>query len=66
VAEESEFGPRVVTAMEMKHPLSGSAHTFQYECTVPARPEEHYTPRLRVQDERLNLPLESPDVLWLK
>jgi starch phosphorylase len=66
VAEESEFGPRVVTAMEMKHPLSGSAHTFQYECTVPARPEGHYTPRLRVQDERLNLPLESPDVLWLK
>lgn len=66
VAEESEFGPRVVTAMEMKHPLGGSAHTFQYECTVPARPEGHYTPRLRVRDERLNLPLESPDVLWLK
>ncbi|MBC7184287.1 MAG: alpha-glucan family phosphorylase, partial [Marinobacter sp.] len=66
VAEQSEFGPRTVTAMEMKHPLSGSAHTYQYECTVPARPEGHYTPRIRVRDDRLNLPLENPAILWLK
>ncbi|MBC7184914.1 MAG: DUF3417 domain-containing protein, partial [Marinobacter sp.] len=66
VAEQSEFGPRAVTAMEMKHPLSGSAHTYKYECTVPPRPEGHYTPRLRVRDDRLNLPLENPAVLWLK
>jgi glycogen phosphorylase len=66
VAEDSEYGPRTVAAMAMKHPLSGSAHTFLYECTVPSRPEGHYTPRLRVQDERLNLPLENPAILWLK
>jgi starch phosphorylase len=52
--------------MEMMHPLSGSAHTYLYECSVPARPEGHYTPRLRVRDERLNLPLENPAILWLK
>ena len=66
VAEDSEHGPRTVAEMEMKHPLSGSAHTYLYECTVPSRPEGHYTPRLRVQDERLNLPLENPAILWLK
>ncbi|MDY6840052.1 MAG: alpha-glucan family phosphorylase [Pseudomonadota bacterium] len=66
VAEQSEYGPGTVTAMEMKHPLSGSVHTFLYECTVPSRPEGHYTPRLRVRDDRLNLPLENPAILWLK
>jgi len=66
VAEHAEHGPRTVATMAMKHPLSGSAHTYLYECTVPARPEGHYTPRLRVQDERLNLPLENPAVLWFK
>ena len=66
VAEESEHGPRTVVPMEMKHPLGGSAHTYLYECTVPTRPQGHYTPRLRVRDERLNLPLENPAILWLK
>ncbi|NMT63613.1 alpha-glucan family phosphorylase [Marinobacter orientalis] len=66
VAEASEYGPRTVTAMPMQHPLSGSAHSYLYECSVPSRPEGHYTPRLRVCDERLNLPLENPAVLWLK
>jgi len=65
VAEHSEYGPRTVAEMAMKHPLSGSAHTYLYECTVPSRPEGHYTPRLRVHDERLNLPLENPAILWL-
>ena len=65
VAEHSEHGPRAVAEMAMKHPLSGSAHTYLYECTVPSRPEGHYTPRLRVHDERLNLPLENPAILWL-
>jgi len=65
VAEHSEHGPRTVAEMAMKHPLSGSAHTYLYECTVPSRPEGHYTPRLRVHDERLNLPLENPAILWL-
>jgi len=65
VAEHSAYGPRTVAEMAMKHPLSGSAHTYLYECTVPSRPEGHYTPRLRVHDERLNLPLENPAILWL-
>jgi len=66
VAEDSEHGPRTITAMQMKHPLGGSPHTYLYECTVPSRPEGHYTPRLRVRDERLNLPLENPAILWLR
>lgn len=66
VAEASGYGPRVITEMALRHPLTGSDHTYLYECTVPARPEGHYTPRLRVHDERLNLPLENPSVLWLK
>ncbi len=66
VAEASDYGPRNVTAMTMKHPLTGSAHSYLYECTVPPRPNGHYTPRLRVKDDRLNLPLENPAVLWLK
>lgn len=66
VAEASEYGPRTVTTMAMQHPLSGSAHSYRYECTVPSRPEGHYTPRFRVHDERLNLPLENPAILWLK
>lgn len=66
VAEASEHGPRSVTAMSMSHALTEAAHTYVYECTVPARPEGHYTPRIRVRDERLNLPLENPGILWLK
>lgn len=66
VAEASTYGPRTVTEMPMKHPLAGSAHSYLYECTVPSRPQGHYTPRLRVKDDRLNLPLENPAVLWLK
>ncbi|MFN2362293.1 MAG: alpha-glucan family phosphorylase [Marinobacter sp.] len=66
VAEASDYGPRTVTPMTMKHPLTGSAHSYLYECTVPTRPEGHYTPRLRVKDERLTLPLENPAVHWLK
>lgn len=66
VAEASEYGPRTVTAMTMQHPLTGSAHSYVYKCSVPSRPEGHYTPRLRVRDERLNLPLENPAILWLK
>jgi starch phosphorylase len=52
--------------MTMQHPLAGSAHSYLYECIVPSRPQGHYTPRIRVRDERLNLPLENPAVLWLK
>jgi starch phosphorylase len=66
VAEESEYGPRIVHPMTMKESLPGSANGFLYECEVPARPEGHYTPRLRVEDPRLNLPLEDASILWLR
>lgn len=66
VAEASEWGPRTITEMPMQRSLAGSAHSYVYECTVPSRPEGHYTPRLRVRDDRMNLPLENPAVLWLK
>ncbi|MCR8916011.1 glycosyltransferase family 1 protein [Marinobacter panjinensis] len=66
VAEASTYGPGMVTEMAMKHPLAGSAHSYLYECRVPSRPDGHYTPRLRIRDERLNLPLENSAVLWLK
>lgn len=66
VSEASGHGPRTVTEMTMQHPLAGSAHSYLYECIVPSRPQGHYTPRIRVRDERLNLPLENPAVLWLK
>ncbi|GGE73570.1 alpha-glucan phosphorylase [Streptosporangium jomthongense] len=65
VAEESEYGPRTVTEMAMKYALSGSSHGFVYQCAVPARPEGHYTPRLRLKDQRLSLPMENPSIAWL-
>jgi len=66
VAEASAEGPGIVKGMTMKHSLAGSANSYQFECRVPSRPDGHYTPRLRVKDERLNLPLENPAVRWLK
>ncbi|MGF2734797.1 alpha-glucan family phosphorylase [Marinobacter sp. DUT-1] len=66
VAEASEYGPRQVQAMERKQAMEGSARGWIYQCTVPARPEGHYTPRIRVSDDRLNLPLENASVLWLR
>lgn len=66
VAEASADGPGIVKGMRMKHALAGSANSYQFECRVPSRPDGHYTPRLRVKDERLNLPLENPAVRWLK
>ena len=66
VAEASEDGPRAVYPMTMKGPLPGSANGFLYGCDVPPRPDGHYTPRLRVQDDRLNIPMENPSILWLR
>ncbi len=66
VAEASEYGPRLVTEMAMQHPMEGSENGFEYQCTVPARPEGHYTPRIRIRDDRLELPMENSRLLWLK
>ncbi|MBW4933193.1 alpha-glucan family phosphorylase [Marinobacter sp. F4206] len=64
IAEASEYGPAITRTMAMKHPQGGSEHSYLYECAVPARPEGHYTPRIRLRDERLNLPLENTAILW--
>ena len=66
VAEASEFGPRVVQTMQLDHALPGAEDSFMYRCTVPSRPAEHFTPRIRVRDERLNLPLEDRHILWYR
>lgn len=66
VTEASEYGPRQVHVMERKQALEGSACGWIYEGTVPARPEGHYTPRIRVSDDRLSLPLENSSILWLR
>jgi len=66
VAEASEYGPRLVTEMTMKHSLEGSENGFEYQCTVPQRPDGHYTPRIRIRNERLELPQENALQLWLK
>lgn len=64
VADASDYEPEGTWPMAMKHPQGGSEHSYLYECSVPARPEGHYTPRIRLRDDRLNLPLENPSVLW--
>ncbi|WP_372987253.1 alpha-glucan family phosphorylase [Marinobacter sp.] len=66
VAEASEYGSRQVHVMNRKQAMEGSARGWIYQCTVPARPEGHYTPRIRVRDDRLNLPLENASILWLR
>jgi len=66
VAECSEYGPRQVHPMKRTQAIEGSGSGWCYQCTVPARPEGHYTPRVRVIDDRLNLPLENSSILWLR
>ena len=66
VAEASDYGPRLVAEMTMQRPMEGSENGFEYQCTVPARPQGHYTPRIRIRDERLELPQENTLLLWLK
>lgn len=66
VAEASEHGPRQAHVMDRKQAMEGSACGWIYQCTVPTRPEGHYTPRIRVRDDRLNLPLENASILWLR
>ncbi|MCG2580388.1 MAG: alpha-glucan family phosphorylase [Marinobacter sp.] len=61
VADESEYGGRVVEEMRGEPAMSGS---YLFRCRVPIRPLEHYTPRLVMGDRRLNLPLEDPRILW--
>ncbi|MGC8118914.1 alpha-glucan family phosphorylase [Marinobacter sp. VGCF2001] len=66
VAEASDYGPRLVEAMELSGPLPESGQTYRYQCSVPKRPVDHFTPRIRVQEPRLNLPLEDSHILWLR
>ncbi|MBW0146239.1 alpha-glucan family phosphorylase [Marinobacter arenosus] len=64
VAEASDYGPQETRPMKLKQRQGGSEHSYLFECSVPTRPEGHYTPRIRLRDERMNLPLENPSVLW--
>jgi len=66
VAEASELGPRLVQAMVLMHQLVGADDTYEYEARVPCRPADHFTPRIRVSDQRLNLPLEDSHILWYR
>jgi starch phosphorylase len=66
VAEASTFGPRLVQPMALTGPLPEAEQTYRYYCSVPARPREHYTPRIRSYEPRLNLPLEDAHILWLR
>ncbi|WP_372965688.1 alpha-glucan family phosphorylase [Marinobacter sp.] len=66
MAEASELGPRIVRPMVISHQMAGADHTYQFKARVPDRPFEHFTPRIRVNDERLNLPLEDSHILWYR
>ncbi|KPQ30061.1 MAG: starch phosphorylase [Marinobacter excellens HL-55] len=66
VAEASEFGPRLVQPMQLDRALPGAEDSYEYVCLVLTRPADHFTPRIRVQDDRLNLPLEDRHILWYR
>lgn len=66
VAEASDAGDRLVEAMTLVQPLAESADSYRFQCRLPPRPQGHYTPRIRVQDRHLNLPLEAPQILWYR
>src|SRR5690554_107301 len=66
VAEASELGPRIVQPMALRHKLAGADDTYQFEARVDGRPEAHFTPRIRVREPRLNLPLEDDHILWYR
>ncbi|MCS5562004.1 MAG: alpha-glucan family phosphorylase [Marinobacter nauticus] len=66
VAESSNSGPRLVQSMAFSGPLQEAEQTYRYYCTVPPRPLEHFTPRIRIHEPRLNLPLEDAHILWLR
>lgn len=64
VAEAWEKGGRAVIGMRREAALSGSTRSYVFRCRAPARPLEHYTPRLVMAERRLNLPLEDTHILW--
>lgn len=64
VADAWEKNGRAVIGMRREAALSGSTRSYVFRCRAPARPLEHYTPRLVMGDRRLNLPLEDPHILW--
>ena len=52
--------------MALRHKLAGADDTYQFEARVDGRPEAHFTPRIRVREPRLNLPLEDDHILWYR
>ncbi|MBS8239160.1 alpha-glucan family phosphorylase [Marinobacter lipolyticus] len=64
VAERSESDDRVVIQMQCEGALAESPRTFIFRCRAPLRAPEDYTPRLVLGDQRMNLPIEEPRILW--
>ncbi len=53
--------------MKYKGKLAGAINTHVYNASVPAeRPAEDYTPRIIPYFPGVNVPLESPQILWQK
>ena len=53
--------------MHRDAPIAGAHNGFRYTASVPAdRPVEHYTARAVPFHPNALLPIEAPDVLWLR
>jgi starch phosphorylase len=54
-------------AMQRGQPLTGSAGGYSYTARVPlTRPAGDYTPRVVAHREGAHVPLEAPQILWLR
>ncbi|HEU4619100.1 MAG TPA: alpha-glucan family phosphorylase [Gammaproteobacteria bacterium] len=57
----------VLLEMVRTRPLVGSNGGYVYEGSVPAvRPAAHYTPRIVPKHEGAVVPLEAPQILWMR
>jgi starch phosphorylase len=66
VAEASEYGGRIVQPMTLERSLPGAEDSYLFSVSVPDRPEDHYTPRIRPHHPLLHIPLEDQHVLWYR
>ncbi len=56
-----------VIAMERRESLTGAVNSYLYTARVAAqRPASDYTPRLIAQHADASIPLEAPQILWLR
>lgn len=66
VAEASEYGGRIVQPMTSERSLPGAEDSYLFSVSVPDRPEDHYTPRVRAHHPLLHIPIEDQHVLWYR